>query len=76
MIRRRSAYPTRMTVGPFRLATLRHRRGYVILDDRTGQVAYLTPHPVTGRPIPALEPDARRALNIAASIHSGGPTDG
>jgi hypothetical protein len=57
-----------MTVGPYRLVTFRHRRGFAILDDRSGQVAYTTPHPITGRPIPALEPDARRALRIAASL--------
>ncbi len=57
-----------MAVGPYRLVTFRHRRGFAILDDRSGQVAYTTPHPVSGRPIAALEPDARRALSIAAML--------
>ena len=68
MTRGRRAYPTRMTVGPFRLMKLRHRRGFAIVDDRTGAIAYTEAHPVTGRPIPALEPDARRALRIAAMM--------
>lgn len=41
-----------MAAGPFRLVT----------------IAYAEAHPVTGRPIPALEPDARQALRIAASL--------
>ena len=65
---RRIVYPTRMSVGPFRLATLRHQRGYVIVDDRTGAIAYTTAHPVSGRPIAALAPDAQRALTIAAML--------
>lgn len=68
MSRRRIAYQSRMTVGPFRLVTFRHHRGYAIMDDRTHEIAYTTPHPVTGRPIPALEPDAKRALRIAAVL--------
>lgn len=68
MSRRRLYYPTRMAVGPYRLVTFRRQRGYAILDDRTGAVAYTTPHPVSGRPIAALEPDARAALRIAASL--------
>lgn len=68
MTRRRIHYPTRMAVGPYRLVTFRHRRGFAILDERTGAVAYTTPHPITGRPIAALEPDARRALRIAAQL--------
>lgn len=76
MSRRRLAYSTRMAVGPYRLVTFRHRRGFAIIDDRTGTVAYTTPHPISGRPIACLEPDARQALRIAASIHSGGRTDG
>jgi hypothetical protein len=67
-VTRRRLYSTHMTVGPFRLATLRHRRGYVIVDDRTGAIAFTEAHPVTGRPRPALEPDARRALRIAAMM--------
>jgi hypothetical protein len=66
--RRRVCYPTRMTAGPYRLVTFRHRRGFAILDDRTGAIAYTTPHPISGRPIPALEPDARQALRIAADL--------
>ena len=68
MTRRRITYPTRMAVGPFRLVTFRHQRGYAILDERTGAIAYTTPHPISGRPIPALEPDARHALRIAADL--------
>lgn len=68
--RRRIAYRSRMTVGPFRLVTFRHHRGYAIMDDRDGSIAYTTPHPVTGRPIPAYEPDARRALTMAAELAS------
>ncbi len=68
MNRRRIMYSTKMTAGPYCLVTFRRRRGYAILDDRTGAVAYTTPHPVNGRPIPALEPDARRALTIAADL--------
>lgn len=67
MARRRIAYPTAYTVGPLRLVTFRHRRGYAIADE-TGAIVYTTPHPVTGRPMPALEPDARHALRIAANI--------
>jgi hypothetical protein len=66
--RRRLYYPTRMTAGPFRLVTFRHHRGYAILDDRTGAIAYTEAHPISGRPIPALEPDARQALRIAADL--------
>jgi hypothetical protein len=68
MPRRRITYRTRMAVGPYRLVTFRRRRGYAILDERTGAIAYMTPHPISGRPIPALEPDARHALRIAASL--------
>jgi hypothetical protein len=57
-----------MTAGPYRLVTFRHRRGFAILDDRTGTIAYTEAHPVTGRPRPVLEPDARQALRIAAEI--------
>lgn len=57
-----------MAVGPYRLVRFRHRRGFAIIDDRSGQVAYTLAHPITGRPIPALEPDARRALTIAADL--------
>ena len=64
--RHRIAYRSRMAVGPFRLVTFRHQRGYAILDDRTGTVAWTTPHPISGRPIPAYEADARRALRMAA----------
>jgi hypothetical protein len=67
-MRRRRYYPTRMAVGPYRLVTFRHRRGFAIIDDRTGQAAYTTPHPISGRPIAALEPDAKRALRIAADL--------
>ena len=66
--RRRIVYPTALAVGPMRLATLRHQRGYVIVDDRTGRIAATVAHPITGRPMPALEPDARRALQVAAAI--------
>ena len=68
MTRRRLYYPTRMSVGPFRLVTLRHARGYAIVDDRTGAIARTMRHPITGRPIPALEPDARQALRYAADM--------
>ncbi len=68
MTRRRRCYPTRMAAGPFRLVTFRRRRGYAIIDERTGAVAYTTPHPISGRPIPAMEPDARHALRIAADL--------
>jgi len=47
---------------------VRHRLGFAILDERSRQVACTTPHPVGGRPIAALEPDAKRALSIAAEI--------
>lgn len=70
MTRRRLVFPTHMNAGPFRLVTFRRRRGYAILDDRTGAIAYCSPHPVTGRPMPALEPDARHALRIAAMMAS------
>ena len=66
MTRRRIAYRSGMAVGPFRLVTFRHQRGYAILDERTGAVAWTTPHPISGRPIAAYEPDARRALRMAA----------
>lgn len=68
MTRRRRCYPTRMAVGPYRLVTFRRRRGFAIVDDRTGAIAYTTPHPITGRAMPALEPDARYALRIAADL--------
>ncbi len=68
MTRRHRCYPTRMAAGAYRLVTFRRRRGYAIMDDRTGTVAYSTPHPVSGRPIPCLEPDARHALRIAADL--------
>ncbi len=68
MTRRHRIYPTRMHVGPFRLVNLRRCRGFAILDDRTGAIARTARHPITGRPIPALEPDARRALTIAADL--------
>lgn len=64
---RRITYPTRYTVGPLRLVTFRRRRGYAIAD-ASGAIVYTTPHPVTGRPLPVLEPDARHALRIAAGI--------
>lgn len=70
MTRRRLTCQTGMTVGPYRLITFRRRRGFAIIDDRTGRAAYTTPHPITGRPIPQLEPDARRALRIAADLAS------
>ena len=66
MTRRRIVHRSRMAVGPYRLVTFRHQRGYAILDERTGAVAWTTPHPISGRPIPAYEPDARRALRMAA----------
>lgn len=72
MTRRRIVYPTRMAVGAYRLVTFRRRRGFAIIDERTGQVAYTTPHPISGRPIPQLEPDARRALTIAADLDANG----
>ena len=64
--RHRIAYRSRMAVGPYRLVTFRHQRGYAILDERTGIVAWTTPHPISGRPVPAYEPDARRALRMAS----------
>ena len=66
MTRHRIAYRSRMAVGPFRLITFRHTRGWAILNENTGQVEYTTAHPISGRPIPAYEPDARRALRMAA----------
>jgi len=65
--RRRRTYPTGYSVGPLRLVVFRHRRGYVIVDE-AGAVAWTTPHPITGRPMPVLEPDARRALRMAREI--------
>lgn len=67
MTARRITYPTPYAVGPLRLVTFRHRRGYAI-SNAAGEIVYTTPHPVTGRPMPALEPDARRALRIAREI--------
>lgn len=68
MTRRRIHYPTHYAAGPYALVTLRRRRGYAILDERTGEYAYTEAHPVTGRPVPALEPNLDRALSIAAMI--------
>ena len=52
--RRRIVYPTDMHAGPFRLVTLRHARGYAIVDDRTGAIACTAAHPETGGLVPAL----------------------
>lgn len=54
------------------LVTLRRRRGYAIAD-ASGTVVWTTPHPVSGRPMPMLEPDARRALRMAAEIMEATP---
>ncbi len=70
MTRCRRCYPTRMTAGAYRLVTFRRRRGYAIVDDRTGTISYTTPHPISGRPVPAMEPDVRHALCIAADLAS------
>jgi hypothetical protein len=66
-MKRRIRYPTPYSLGPLRLVTFRHRRGFAITDER-GRCVWTTPHPVSGRPIPQLEPDARRALRIMAAI--------
>jgi hypothetical protein len=68
MTRRRVTYPTRYTVGPLRLVTVRRCRGYAIAD-ASGAIVWNELHPVTGRPIPKLEPDIRRALTIARYIN-------
>lgn len=68
MSRRRIHYPTRYAVGPYQLVTLRRRRGYAILDSRTGRWAYTERAPNNGRNyVPVLE-DLDRALTIAASL--------
>jgi hypothetical protein len=64
--RRRITYPTRYTLGPLRLVTLRRQSGYAIAD-AAGIVATRA-HPVSGRMIPALFPTAREALSRAAII--------
>lgn len=68
MTRRHIQYPTHYAAGPYRLVQLRRRRGYAIRDDRTGEYAYTEAHPISGRPVPALEPNLDRALAIAAMI--------
>jgi|GEM_PF-3177613 len=70
----RRTYRTLYALGPLRLVTFRRRRGYAIAD-AAGEIVYTTPHPVSGRPMPALEPDARRALRIAAGIIEMTATD-
>jgi hypothetical protein len=66
--RHRVAYPTPYAVGPLRLVTFRRRRGYAIAD-AAGAIVYTTPHPITGRLMPAIEPDVRRALRTAQEIN-------
>lgn len=66
MTTRRLYYPTHYAVGPYQLVTLRRRRGYAILDSRTGRWGYTERVPVRGRPV--LEPNLDRALRIAASL--------
>lgn len=68
MTRRHRHYPTPYTLGRLQLVTFRHRRGYAIVDRASGAVEWTTPHPVSGRPIPAMEADPRHALRIAAEI--------
>ena len=63
--RRHLNYPTHYSAGPYRLVTLRRRRGYAIVDSRTGAYAYTAHHPVSDRAVPALEPNIDRALAIA-----------
>jgi hypothetical protein len=66
MTAHRTQYPTHYAVGPYRLVTLRRRRGYAIIDSRTGQYAYTARHPNGGRAyVPAVEPNVDRALAIA-----------
>jgi len=71
VIARRVILPTRMNVGPYRLATLHQRRGYVVVDDRTGRIAYTQAHPISGRPVMCWEPNVRRALQIAGMMAAG-----
>lgn len=65
MKRQRIAYPTRHTVGPLELVTFRRSRGYAIRDTRDGSYPWTTPSPRSGRLIPDVEPDLRRALRMA-----------
>lgn len=65
--RRRITYPTRYTLGPLRLVTLRRQHGYAIAN-AAGEIVATRPHPISGRPIPALAPNPRAALRIAAEI--------
>lgn len=65
---RRTLYPTKHTVGPFRIATIRQATGFVILDDRTGRPAYTESHPISGRPMAARIPRLAEALRIAATL--------
>lgn len=69
MIRRRLYYPTEHRRGPYVVATMRHHRGYVILDGRTNRPAWTEPHPHTGRPRALLVPSIVVALRIAATLH-------
>lgn len=67
--RRRITYPTRMSVGALRLVTLRRHHGYAIAT-ADGEIVATRPHPISGRPIPAIIPTAREALRIAQEIQS------
>lgn len=67
-IRRRLYYPTTHRCGPFVVATMRHRTGFVILDSRTKRPAWIEPHPNTGRPRAVLVPSLVIALRIANSL--------
>ena len=68
MIGRRRYYPTNHRRGPYTVATMRHHRGYVILDSRTGRPAWYEPHPITGRPRAVLVPTLAASLRIAETL--------
>lgn len=65
---RRHIFPTPHHVGPFRIATRRQQRGFIIVDERTGRPAYTERHPITGRPIAAVVATIPAALTIAGSL--------
>lgn len=67
-IRRRLYYPTEHRRGPYQVATMRHHRGFVILDSRTARPAWCESHPLTGRARAVLVPSIAIALRIAATL--------
>lgn len=69
-IRRRLYYLTAHHRGPFTVATMRHHRGYVILDSRTNRPAWIESHPHTGRPRALLVPTLVIALRVAETLNT------